>query len=68
MLTMMIQVNKIALLIRRGIIKTRAQREAERKQENETKLYDIWEQGWFFTLCYGDKQIIQMKSILFRWV
>ena len=34
--------NKLALLIRRGIIKTRAQREKERAENEATKYYDVW--------------------------
>ena len=34
----------MALLIRRGIIKTRAQREEEKKAKSEKKFYDIWQQ------------------------
>jgi len=36
------KVNKLALLIRRGIIKTRAQREKERAENEATKFYDVW--------------------------
>ena len=34
--------NKLALLIRRGIIKTRAQREKEKAENEATKYYDVW--------------------------
>ena len=34
--------NKLALLIRRGIIKTRAQREKEREENDKIKYYDVW--------------------------
>lgn len=35
--------NKLALLIRRGIIKTKAQREQEQEEKNKKKNYDVWE-------------------------
>lgn len=31
------------MLIRRGIIKTKAQREKEREDDNKQKFFDIWE-------------------------
>jgi len=37
------KVNKLALLIRRGIIKTKAQREKEKEEENTEKFYDVWQ-------------------------
>lgn len=37
------KVNKLAHLIRRGIVKTRKQREEEAAEKNATKYYDVWE-------------------------
>ena len=39
----MIKVNKLALLIRRGIIKTKAERLREKNEDEKTKFFDIWE-------------------------
>ena len=37
-----VKVNKLAMLIRRGIIKTKAEREREAKEKAKPKYYNVW--------------------------